>query len=121
MIKNLSLLFFTSILLVSGQTLWKVSTSKFNDQITNKIQLLYYLATSKYFISGCICYIIATALWIYILSQFEFSVIYPVFVGVCIISSILVGSIFFHETENLASKICGSAIIIIGIYIITRK
>lgn len=121
MIKQASILLLAAVLLVSGQTLWKLSTTNLSSQISHKFQLIYYLVTSKYFISGCICYIIATILWIYILSQFEFSTIYPVFVGVCIISSILIGCIFFNETENLISKIFGSAVIIIGIYFITRK
>lgn len=121
MIKQASILLLAAVLLVSGQTLWKLSTTNLSSQISHKFQLIYYFVTSKYFISGCICYIIATILWIYILSQFEFSTIYPVFVGVCIISSILIGCIFFNETENLISKIFGSAVIIIGIYFITRK
>lgn len=122
-IKNVILFILTTTLLVLGQSLWKIASN--SNLVSNShlslIEIGCKTLINPYFIAGSICYVIATALWVYLLGQYEFSKIYPIFVGACVIISILISMLIFKEYNNILPKVLGSCIIIIGIYIITLK
>lgn len=122
MIKNIIFFLVTTSLLVVGQALWKVASGQLSGAAQNGLLNLFIkLITNVPFIIGCIFYVIATALWIYLLGQYEYSKIYPVFVGTCVILALIVGSFFFGESQHLLNKVIGSIVIIIGIYISTHR
>lgn len=116
MLKNIILFIITTSLLVFGQAFWKVAAGQISGTfgvVNIGVKLLFNFP----FICGCLFYIIATGLWIYLLGQYEYSRIYPVFVGACIILSILAGYILFKETNHLVYKVIGSIVILLGIFI----
>ncbi len=119
--KNTLIFFLTASLLVVGQALWKIASIKLmNKQYTTVFAKFIYLLTNIPFLSGVIFYIIATVMWIYLLGRFEYSKIYPVFVGTCVILSIVVGYLFFNEIFNIRYKLVGASFIILGIYFIVK-
>ena len=119
MIKNLIIFIITTVLLVVGQALWKISSGQLSD-ISGIKNILLKLLFNLPFVTGCIFYVIATGLWIYLLGQYDYSKIYPVFVGTCIILSLIVGLFFFKENTDFFNKIIGSVVILCGIIIVTK-
>lgn len=118
--KNIILFLITTSLLIVGQALWKLASGQLTGAAQNGVvSLLVKLITNVPFIVGCIFYVLATGLWIYLLGQYEYSKIYPIFVGTCVVLSLLVGIICFHEISNILYKILGSLIVIFGIWILT--
>ena len=113
------ILFFSAILLVSGQSLWKMAATQMGD-FDHSWMFAYKLLFNFSFVSGCLFYLLATALWIYLLGQCDFSMIYPVFVGFCMILSLLAGYLFFKEQHDILRKIIGSTTILLGIYVLVR-
>ncbi|MDP4146928.1 MAG: hypothetical protein Q8936_21055, partial [Bacillota bacterium] len=55
------------ILLVIGQTLWKIGVS--GDRLSFNADSILKLISSPYIISGIILYSLATVIWLYILSK----------------------------------------------------
>jgi multidrug transporter EmrE-like cation transporter len=119
MIKNIIIFFITTTLLVVGQALWKISSGQLTD-ISGIKNIFLKLIVNLPFITGCSFYIIATGLWIYLLGQYDYSKIYPIFVGTCIILSLIVGLIFFKENTGVVNKIIGSVVILCGVVIVTK-
>ena len=122
MIKKLILFFITTFLLVIGQALWKIASGQLSGvSESGLLNFIIRLLTNLPFLVGCCLYVIATGLWIYLLGQYEYSKIYPIFVGACIILSLFVGILFFKENTGLNFKIIGSGFIIFGIIIISKS
>lgn len=105
-----------SMLMVSGQTLWKLGAS--GKEIHSLAQLLR-LFLSPYVISGLMVYAIASVLWIYILNKGELSYVYPI-QSTAFIFALLIGTTIFKE-QLTASKVIGVIVICLGVIIITRK
>ncbi len=120
--KNVVLFIITTSLLVVGQALWKIASGQLSGIAQNGIMaLLMKLITNPPFLVGCVLYVLATGMWIYLLGQYEYSKIYPVFVGTCVILALIVGYFFFGENQHLWSKVIGSTVIILGIYLTVRS
>jgi multidrug transporter EmrE-like cation transporter len=111
--------FITTTLLVVGQALWKISSGQLAG-ISGIKNIFLNLIINLPFITGCVFYVIATGLWIYLLGQYEYSKIYPIFVGTCIILSLIVGLLFFKENNGLVNKMIGSVVILCGVVIVTK-
>ncbi|AFQ46126.1 transporter [Desulfosporosinus sp. HMP52] len=105
-----------SVLMVSGQTLWKLGAS--GKEIHSLGQLLR-LFLSPYVISGLMVYAVASVLWIYILNKGELSYVYPI-QSTAFIFALLIGTTIFKE-QLTASKVIGVIVICLGVIIITRK
>ena len=105
-----------SMLMVTGQTLWKLGAS--GKEIHGLGQLLR-LFLSPYVISGLMVYAFASVLWIYILNKGELSYVYPI-QSTAFIFALLIGTTFFKE-QLTASKVIGVLVICLGVIIITRK
>ncbi len=105
-----------SILMVTGQTLWKLGAT--GKEIHNLGQLLR-LFLSPYVIAGLMVYAFASALWIYILNKGELSYVYPI-QSTAFIFALIIGTTFFKE-QLTTSKIIGVLVICLGVIIITRK
>jgi|SRR6185437_4594520 len=105
---------------VFSQICWKISSRQVL-QLSDGHSLLLKQFTNLWFIVGWVFYLLATFLWVYLLSKYEYSKIYPIYVGVCIVLSLMVGFIFFKENTGMFYKTVGSALIICGITLITRS
>lgn len=108
------LIFINILMLVSGQVLWKIGISKidFNLSLHGIINIIF----NPYVLGGGVIYVLATLIWIYILSKEELSRVYPL-QSVCYVVGILAGVLIFKEGFTL-SKIFGAGFIIVGACII---
>jgi|SRR5579863_10547341 len=105
---------------VFSQICWKISFKQVL-QLSDGHSLLWKQFTNLWFILGWVFYLLATFLWVYLLSKYELSKIYATFVGTCIILSLIVGFIFFKENTGMLYKTIGTVLIICGITLITRS
>lgn len=117
--KDVALLLMTSALLVCGQALWKVAGSQFSE-IERLAELPFRLVSNWFFVAGSLFYIVATGLWVYLLGRYEFSKIYPIFVGICMMLSLIVGIGLFRESAGIFYRVLGSILILAGIAFIAR-
>ncbi len=118
--KNI-ILFFISVSLVGASSIvWKVSFARVLKASGGKNLLMNQL-TDLWFIVGWILFLVATFLWVYLLSKYEYSKIYPIYVGVCILLSLIIGFVFFKENTGMLFKIIGATLIICGITFITKS
>lgn len=107
------LLFANVILLVIGQTLFKLGIEK-----SGGLQWLQ-LATSGYIWGGLALYGIATMVWFAVLSRLPLSVAYPL-QSTAYVFGLLAAWMIFRETIALKQWL-GVAIIIAGAYLIAAK
>ena len=120
MIKNLILFIVTTSLLVTGQAFWKIASSQITGTV-GTFNLLLNLVTNVFFLTGCAFYFVATGLWIYLLGQYDYSKIYPIFVSTCIILSLIMGSLLFQENTGTSYKIFGVILILCGVIVIAKS
>lgn len=118
--KNI-ILFIISVSLVGVSSIsWKISFMQVSKNLGDGT-LLFKQLTNLWYIVGWILFISATFLWVYLLSKYEYSKIYPIYVGVCIILSLIIGFIFFKENTGMLYKTTGAALIICGALLIARS
>jgi drug/metabolite transporter (DMT)-like permease len=107
---------FNSILMVTGQTLWKLGAT--GKEVHSLSQLLR-LFLSPYILGGLTVYAFASVLWIYVLNKGELSYVYPI-QSTAFIFALIIGTTIFKE-QLTPSKILGVIVICLGVIIITRK
>ena len=107
---------FNSMLMVTGQTLWKMGAT--GKEVNNLGQLLRLFLT-PYVIAGLMVYAFASVLWIYILNKGELSYVYPI-QSTAFIFALVIGTTIFKE-QLTPSKVIGVLVICLGVVIITRK
>lgn len=118
MIFILTSLLFT-LLLVLAQVLWKfaVTSSMSNGFEINKISQL--LIDAKV-ILGIVLYIVATLIYFYLQSKYQFSRVQLVVIPLSLVLSIFAGMIFFNEKLGIVNYF-GVIIIFIGIFLVVAK
>lgn len=112
---NLFLITVNILFLVTGQFLWKNSVNgvkKWN------LEAFLNVFLSTGFILGAILYVLATVIWIMILSRMPLHIAYP-FQSLCYILAAVVSFYFFNEKISIEQWI-GFAIIIFGVYLISK-
>ena len=107
---------FNSILMVAGQTLWKLGAA--GKEINSLLPLLR-LFLNPFIIAGLVVYAFASALWIYILNKADLSFVYPI-QSTAFIFALIVGATIFKEEITL-TKVLGVLVICLGVFIITRR
>ena len=115
LVKNIEsylILLSNIILLVSGQTMFKLGIEKIGGLDWIK------MITSFYILGGLALYGIATILWFVVLSRLPLSVAYPL-QSFAYVLGFLVAGIVFGETITL-TRWSGMAIILLGVYVISR-
>jgi multidrug transporter EmrE-like cation transporter len=105
---------------VFSQICWKISSRQVI-QLSDGHSLLLKQFSNIWFIIGWVFYLLATFLWVYLLSKYELSKIYSIYVGTCIIMSLVIGFIFFKENTGMLYKTIGTVLIICGIALITKS
>jgi len=120
--KNISAVFQVGIcyvIIASAQALWKYGILKLDGNAGISLQLIWRYLGSWYFLLGATLYVIATALWIYILSQYEFHLVYPMN-SIGYIFAIFLSLWLFNESIPW-NRYVGIGIIIIGVVILALK
>lgn len=107
---------FNSVLMVTGQTLWKLGVL---GKEINSLRQLLQLFLSPYVIAGLMVYALASGLWIYILNKGELSYLYPI-QSTAFIFALIIGTSIFKE-DLTPWKIIGVIVICLGVFILTRK
>lgn len=100
------------VFLAMGQMLWKLGMNKMEG--FNIVSIIL----NPYIISGAVLYVLATLLWLYILSKEELSLVYPLQSITYILGTIVAISVF-RENVSLLRWI-GIAIIVAGATLVAR-
>lgn len=109
------LILINIVLLVAGQVIWKLGAKTVIFKLSFKgiIDLVF----NPCIISGGIIYVIATFLWIYILSKEDLTRVYPM-QSLCYILGSLAGVVIFNESMSIV-KMFGLGFIITGAFIVS--
>ncbi|MCM3272401.1 hypothetical protein [Paenibacillus elgii] len=112
---NNILLFANILLLVLGQTIWKIGVSKVS---LNTAQDALNLMISPWIWAGGLLYVLATGIWLYLLSKLPLSYLYPM-QSVAYVFGLIISLILFKEFIPLTRWI-GVAVIMIGVYLVAK-
>ncbi|MBO9606188.1 MAG: EamA family transporter [Paenibacillaceae bacterium] len=114
-IANTVLVLINTIILVSGQLMWKFGMQR-QDDAFGSMRGVAQLLLSPYVLGGLALYGAATVLWFYILSRVPLSVAYPL-QSVAYILAIFGAYFLFHEPLS-AGKLGGCMLILAGVTLI---
>lgn len=103
-------------LLVIGQLFWKYGITQTGFQLTfeNIIKILM----NKYIIFGMIAYVIATFIWLYVLSKRDVSSVYPL-QSLCYLVMLIAGILIFKETVTM-NRWIGVLLIVAGAFLVNK-
>lgn len=114
---SMLLLIFTNIiLLVVGQTLWKLGLGQIEFSFT--FAGVFKAIFNPLVFSGLCVYVVATIIWFYVLSKTEISTAYPL-QSLCYVLAAVVGIYIFKENVSIIKWI-GLAMISAGAFLISR-
>lgn len=109
------LLLCNVLLLVSGQVLWKIAVTGIESwNFTTALKVAF----SPYFIGGATLYVVATAIWLVILSKLPLSVAYPS-QSIGYIFGAIIAFLLFRETIS-PTQWAGMAVIVFGVYLVAK-
>ena len=109
------LILLNTLILVSGQFLWKMGMMKQQPSFSS-IGEIIKLLFSPYILSGLTLYGFATVLWLFILTRVPLSVAYPV-QSLAYIFAVFGAYFFFNEPLGW-TKIVGVLLIMVGVSLI---
>lgn len=118
---DLLAIFVSISLAVVGQLLLKIGMlrmSRFSLNISTIVQQYTRILLNPFIIAGIIGFALSMLVWLYVLSRLELSVAYP-FVALNYVL-ILFASHFLLKETITPVKIMGVAVIVIGVYLISR-
>ncbi len=113
--------FLCSLLISTGQVLWKVALNRNGGLLPAGVPLLdnfMRLFSSPYMLAGLAIYAVATVFWMFLLGKYDYSYIYPLLSMVYIIA-LAHAALIFHEQVGM-NKWIGVIFIIAGIFFISR-
>ncbi|MYL49395.1 hypothetical protein GLV98_07855 [Halobacillus litoralis] len=114
-IVNFGLIFLNTLVLVSGQFLWKYGLMQKEVNFQN-IGDIISLFLSPFIIGGLTLYGFATVLWLFILTRVPLSVAYPI-QSIAYILAVF-GAYFIFNEPLSTTKIAGVLLIMIGVSLI---
>ncbi len=112
---NYVLIFINVILLVSGQTLWKIGIEPIH---LSGIKSILYAMLSPWIVAGIGLYVIATVISIYLLKQLPLSVVYPM-QSMAYVVAVIVAILVFHEHVSII-RWTGVIVILAGVALIVK-
>jgi drug/metabolite transporter (DMT)-like permease len=122
MIKTVLLAISTTLLITSGQVLWKIGIQKAGgfylpDQsiIGNVFRILF----NGWVFLGFVVYAVATGFFMWLISKFDISLIIPI-TSVAFIYSLLAGYFIFGEQISLF-RVFGVLLIIAGVFFVVKN
>jgi multidrug transporter EmrE-like cation transporter len=119
---NVLLLILASVILGAfGQIALKqglnaVGRFELKDLLTSRA---FSLVKEKFILLGIVLYVLATAIWLVVLSQEELSFAYPL-IGIGYILVAILGKILFNENLTFF-RIFGIVLIVLGVYFIVSR
>lgn len=111
------LIIINILCLVLGQTVWKMGLENI-ELHGNIVQKLFQIVFTPLIFLGFVLYIIATVIWMYLLSKFPISFLYPL-QSLAYIFSLFVGLLIFKEFIPITRWI-GTGVILFGVYLIVK-
>src|SRR5471032_1521210 len=116
-------LLMTGVMLNAGaQLLLKAGTNSvgaFEYSSANIIPIGWKLATEPHIIGGLGCYVISVVVWIMALSRVEVSIAYPLLSVGYVVNAIAAYYLFGEAVTPM--RLTGIAVIIVGVWIVTRS
>jgi len=122
MIKTVLLAISTTLLITSGQVLWKIGIQKaggFYLPEQSLIGNLFRILFNGWVFSGFVVYAIATGFFMWLISKFDISLIIPI-TSVAFIYSLLAGYFIFGEQISLY-RVFGVLLIIAGVFFVVKN
>jgi multidrug transporter EmrE-like cation transporter len=101
-----------------GQVSWKLGMNLMGPVISFDLSNLRSILLEPYIILGLIMYALSTVFWLVALSRMELSFVYP-FISLTYILVLALSYLVLKESIGL-NKMAGSALIILGLIIISR-
>lgn len=105
-----------ALMLSAAQALWRVAARR--DGIT--LATLPKVLFSPYFIAGAALYVVATLVYLYLQSKYDFSHVQAILVSLSLIASFTIAYIFFSEKFTTVNML-GVLLLLTGVYLILRK
>ncbi|WP_211654974.1 EamA family transporter [Planococcus alpniumensis] len=112
MLVNYLLILLNTMILVSGQFLWKFGMTGKEDSFTS-VGAIIKLMLSPYIVTGLTMYGFATVLWLFILTRVPLSVAYPI-QSLAYVFAVFGAYFIFNEPLSMM-KILGVLMIMIGV------
>jgi len=107
-------------LLLAGQFLWKRGLILLPGVFSSgALQILWSLVSSFYIVGGIAIYALATLLWLYLLSKYDLSYIYPL-TSLSFVLGILMSFLFLEETVTW-NRWTGAGVIMLGVFLVSLK
>jgi drug/metabolite transporter (DMT)-like permease len=111
------LIFINILCLVAGQTVWKLGMENL-ELHGNIIQKIFQIVFTPLIFLGFVLYIIATVIWMSLLSKFPISFLYPL-QSLAYVFSLFIGLIIFKEFIPI-NRWIGTGVILFGVYLIVK-
>lgn len=116
-------LLMTGVLLNAGaQLLLKAGTNSvgvFEFSRDNIVPIGWKLATEPHIVGGLGCYVISVVVWIMALSRVEVSVAYPLLSVGYVVNALAAWYLFGEAVTPM--RLTGIAVIIVGVWLVTRS
>lgn len=122
MFKVVLLSVFTTLLITTGQVLWKIGLQKIGGfYLAEKsiLENIIRIVFNGWIFSGFVVYALATGFFMWLLSKFDISLVIPI-TSVAFIYSLLAGYWIFHENIS-PMRIVGVIFIIFGVFLVVRN
>jgi len=122
MVKVVLLSFFTTLLITSGQVLWKIGLQKIGGFYLPEKSIIdnfFRIILNGWILSGFIVYAVATGFFMWLLSKYEISLVIPI-TSVAFIYSLIAGHLLFNE-QITVWRLMGVLIIILGVFMVVKN
>ena len=122
MIKTVLLAVSTTLLITSGQVLWKIGIQKaggFYLPEQSIVGNVFRILFNGWVFSGFVVYALATGFFMWLISKFDISLIIPI-TSVAFIYSLLAGYFIFGEQISLY-RVFGVLLIIAGVFFVVKN
>ncbi|MDI6731378.1 MAG: EamA family transporter [Candidatus Margulisbacteria bacterium] len=108
------------LLAVTGQLLMKKGMLLFGTfQVTNLLSKVIPMFLNPYVFLGFVCFGLSSIFWLIVLSRLEISLVYPM-VSVAYVLVAIASWFFFKENLTLV-RWAGIAVILMGVFLISRS
>jgi len=116
MVTAYALLLLNIVLLVAGQTVWKIGLDRLGGlHLHNALQV----AASPWIVSGILLYGLATLIWLAVLSRLPLSAAYPM-QSLAYVFALLLAWLLFGEAVP-PNRWIGTGIILAGVFVVGLK
>ncbi len=122
MLKVVVLSITTTLLITSGQVLWKIGFAKiggFYQAEAGIFDNVFRILTNPFVIAGFLVYIVATGFFMFLLSKYDISLVIPIS-SVSFVFSLAAGAWIFHEQISIM-RVTGVLVIITGILMVLKN